>query len=111
MNRNHLAGRLKQFNGKLKEQWCKLHNDQIGMMAARRYQIAGNTQAQCGIVQMKSAQQLHVFKNRNRTWRIATNIFPIKPQRTLNDQVKSAHRRTGPGLVSVKSSPDLAQAA
>jgi uncharacterized protein YjbJ (UPF0337 family) len=71
MNRNRLAGSLKQFSGKLKEQWSKLTNDQLGEAAARRYQIAGRTQAQYGIAQQESAHQLKEFRNRNRNWRLS----------------------------------------
>ncbi|MGZ3158225.1 MAG: general stress protein CsbD [Burkholderiaceae bacterium] len=61
MNRDHLAGRLKQFNGKIKEHWCKLHNDQIGVIAAKRYQIAGSLQAQCGLAQQESARRYRLY--------------------------------------------------
>ncbi|HEY8101114.1 MAG TPA: general stress protein CsbD [Burkholderiaceae bacterium] len=61
MNRDHFIGRLKQFNGKIKEQWCALHDDQIGIFAAKRYQIAGRQQAQCGIAQKESAQRCRTF--------------------------------------------------
>jgi hypothetical protein len=32
MNRNFIAGSLKQFRGKLKEQWSELTNDQLGVL-------------------------------------------------------------------------------
>lgn len=57
MNRDHIVGRLKQFNGKIKEQWCELQDDQIGVMAAKRYQIAGSLQAQCGISKKETTQR------------------------------------------------------
>ena len=63
MNRDHLIGRLKQFNGKIKEQWCELHDDPIGVIAAKRYQIAGSLQAQCGITQQKSTQRFRTFSD------------------------------------------------
>jgi uncharacterized protein YjbJ (UPF0337 family) len=71
MNRDRLAGSLKQFSGKLKEQWSKLTNDQLGAVAARRYRIAGRTQAQYGIAQEESADQLKQFRNRHRNWRLS----------------------------------------
>jgi uncharacterized protein YjbJ (UPF0337 family) len=61
MNRDHLVGRLKQFNGKMKEHWCKLYGDQIGVMAAKRHQIAGSLQAQCGIARKESTQRMRPF--------------------------------------------------
>lgn len=61
MKRDQLIGRLKQFNGKIKEQWCILHGDQMGIIAAKRYQIAGRTQAQCGIAQQNPAHSIRAF--------------------------------------------------
>jgi uncharacterized protein YjbJ (UPF0337 family) len=61
MKRDHLIGRLKQFNGKIKEHWCMLHGDKMGIIAAKRYQIAGRTQAQCGIAQQKPANAIRAF--------------------------------------------------
>jgi uncharacterized protein YjbJ (UPF0337 family) len=58
MTRDQLVGRLKQSNGKLKEHWCQLLGDQMGIIAAKRYQIAGLEQAQCGIAQKKSSQHI-----------------------------------------------------
>ncbi|MGZ3236457.1 MAG: general stress protein CsbD [Burkholderiaceae bacterium] len=63
MNRDHLIGRLKQFNGKIKEQWCELHDDQIGVIAAKRYQIAGRMQAQCGIAQQEPTQRFRTYSS------------------------------------------------
>jgi hypothetical protein len=57
MIRDQLVGRLKQINGRIKEHWCTLNGDQIGLIAAKRYQIAGLEQAQCGLAQKKSRQQ------------------------------------------------------
>jgi uncharacterized protein YjbJ (UPF0337 family) len=71
MNRNFIAGSLKQFRGKLKEQWSELTNDQLGVAAARRCQIAGRAQAQYGMAQQESAYQLKDFRNRNRNWRLS----------------------------------------
>jgi uncharacterized protein YjbJ (UPF0337 family) len=75
MNRDRIAGSWKQFSGKLKEQWSRLTNDQSGAAAARRCQIAGRTQAQCGIVQQDSAHQLKEFRNHNRNWRLSAGTL------------------------------------
>ncbi len=56
MKRDHLIGRVKQFNGKIMEHWYKLHGDHMGVIAAKRQQVAGWTQAQCGITQEKMAR-------------------------------------------------------
>jgi uncharacterized protein YjbJ (UPF0337 family) len=101
MNRNHLAGRLKQLNGRIKEQWCKMHGDQIGLVAAKRYQIAGRMQALCGIAQQESAQQLSAFKSQHRAWYPA-NILPMKSARTLQAQSIPPRHATEMRLVSSK---------
>lgn len=61
MKRDQLIGRLKQFNGKIKEHWCMLHGDQMGVIAAKRYQVAGWTQTQSGISREKLIRPLRTF--------------------------------------------------
>jgi len=107
MNRDYVAGRLKQFNGKLREQWCKLHNDQIGMIAARRHQIAGRIQAQCSLLRKESAQQLKAFKQRCRTWQKTSNTVSARKQQAPQE---AANRRTSTGLTSVKNYADISHA-
>lgn len=109
MNRDHLAGRLKQLNGKIKEQWCTLRDDQIGLIAARRYQIAGRMQALCGIAQQKAAQQLSTFKSEHHAWYPA-NILPMKSPRRLQAQSSSPRRATVIKLVSPNVLAELAAA-
>lgn len=109
MNRDHLAGRLKQINGKIKERWCKMHDDQIGLVAARRYQIAGRMQALCGIAQQEAAQQLRTFKTDHRTWYPA-NVLPMKSPRRLQAQAGTPQRATVIQLVTKSMVGELAAA-
>jgi uncharacterized protein YjbJ (UPF0337 family) len=109
MNRDHMAGRLKQFNGKIKEQWCKMHDDQIGLVAAKRYQIAGRMQALSGIARQESVQQLRTFKSQNHAWYPAS-ILPMKPPRRLQAQPSMQHLATVTRLVSPKMLAELAAA-
>ncbi|MGZ3236768.1 MAG: hypothetical protein ACXWIN_06390 [Burkholderiaceae bacterium] len=106
MNLDHMAGRLKQLNGRIKEQWCKMHDDKIGLVAAKRYQIAGRMQALCGIAQQESAQQLRTFKRQNHAWYPA-NILPMKSARVLQAQSIPLRRATEMRLVSLNTPAEL----
>ena len=68
MNRDRFEGGWKQFSGKVKEHWCELTDDQPGVLASRREQLAGRIQEQYGIEREKSEQQLRSFWKRNRNW-------------------------------------------
>jgi uncharacterized protein YjbJ (UPF0337 family) len=108
MNRDQVVGILRQFNGKIKEQWCKLHNDQIGQVAAKRHQIAGRTQALCATVQQDSAQQLRAFKHHYRTWRVTANMLPMQSQPAHPEQAGLSQHAMPLSLVSVKRHTELA---
>ena len=68
MNRERFGGVWKQCRGKLKEHWCKLADDQSGVLASRREQLAGRIQEQYGVSKEKSELQLRSFLKRNRNW-------------------------------------------
>ena len=68
VNRDRLEGIWKQFSGKVREEWCRLTGDEMGMVAARRDQLIGWNQEGRGISQEAVEHQLKEFQVRNRDW-------------------------------------------
>jgi len=68
MNRDRVEGSLKQFGGKLKEQWSKLVHDDLGIDAGKREQLAGSIQVRHGNSKEEAARQVSEFMYRNRDW-------------------------------------------
>ena len=66
MNQDRFAGKLKQFSGKMQEQWGRLTNDSLREFAGQREQRAGKIQEQYGYAIEEAARQLKEFRNRNR---------------------------------------------
>lgn len=48
MNQDRIGGRWKQLKGKLKEQWGKLTDDDLDVIAGRRDQLLGRIQQRHG---------------------------------------------------------------
>ena len=70
MNRNRVKGGWKQLRGKTKEQWGKLTDNQLLVVAGRRDQLAGRIQARHGASIEQAERQLREFLERNRHWDI-----------------------------------------
>ena len=68
MNRDRIAGNLKQLGGRLREQWGRLTHDETGVNAGRRDQLAGSIQARHGMSKEEAERQLRDFLDRNRDW-------------------------------------------
>jgi uncharacterized protein YjbJ (UPF0337 family) len=49
MNRDRIEGRLKQIKGKVKEQWGRLTDDDLEVIAGRRDQLLGRIQQRHGL--------------------------------------------------------------
>ena len=49
MNRDRIEGRLKQLKGKVKEQWGRLTDDDLDIIAGRRDQLLGRIQQRHGL--------------------------------------------------------------
>ena len=49
MNWDRIAGNWKQVTGKAKEQWGKLTDDDLDVIAGRRDQLAGKIQERYGV--------------------------------------------------------------
>ena len=55
MNTDQAAGNWKQFTGKIKEQWGKLTNDDLDIVAGKRGQLLGKIQERHGIAKEAAA--------------------------------------------------------
>lgn len=71
MNRDRVEGNLKQFSGKLKEQWGRLTRNGLGVDAGRRDQLVGSIQARHGRSKEEAERQVREFLHRNRDWDIS----------------------------------------
>ncbi len=68
MNRDRIEGNLKQFSGRLKEQWGRLTRNEIGVNAGKRDQLAGSIQVRHGNSKEEAERQVRDFLYRNRDW-------------------------------------------
>lgn len=75
MNRDLVAGSLKQFKGALMEQWGKLTRNESGVDDGRREQLVGSIQVRHGVSQQESERQVSDFLRRNRDWALLQRSF------------------------------------
>lgn len=69
MNEDTIQGNWKQFKGKVKEQWGKLTDDDLNVIAGKRDQLLGKIQERHGIAKDAADQQLKDWEKSNRyTW-------------------------------------------
>jgi uncharacterized protein YjbJ (UPF0337 family) len=64
MNRDRLGGNWKQVKGKLKEQWGKLTDDDLDVIAGRRDQLLGRIQERHGLARDEARRQVDAFERR-----------------------------------------------
>jgi uncharacterized protein YjbJ (UPF0337 family) len=62
MNWDTVAGNWTQFRGKVKEQWGKLTDDEIDMIAGQRDQLVGRIQEAYGIGRDEAERQINGFE-------------------------------------------------
>jgi uncharacterized protein YjbJ (UPF0337 family) len=65
MNRNTVEGNWKQFKGKVQEQWGKLTNDDLDVIAGNREKLAGRLQETYGIAQDEAEKQIKAFEKQS----------------------------------------------
>ena len=65
MNEDRTEGNWKQFKGKVKEQWGKLTDDDLDVIAGRRDQLSGKIQERHGIAKDEAERQLRDFESRH----------------------------------------------
>lgn len=58
MNWDRIEGNWKQFKGSAKEQWGKLTDDQLDVIAGQREQMAGKIQEIYGITKQDAEKQI-----------------------------------------------------
>jgi uncharacterized protein YjbJ (UPF0337 family) len=63
MNWDTVKGDWKQFQGKVKEQWGKLTDDDLNQIQGRREQLAGAIQKRYGIEKDEAERQVHAFED------------------------------------------------
>lgn len=68
MNRDRLAGSLKQVSGIIKAQWGKYAGDPQCELDGHREQRTGKSQVLYGISKEDAARQLKDFLDRNSDW-------------------------------------------
>ena len=64
MNENTVKGNWLQFKGKVKEQWGKLTDDDLDVIAGKRDQMVGKRQERMGIAQDEAEKQVKDWETR-----------------------------------------------
>ena len=62
MNWDKIEGTWKQLTGKAKEQWGKLTDDDIDVVAGRRDQLAGKIQERYGVAKDEAEKQVSAWE-------------------------------------------------
>lgn len=68
MNRDTVQGDWKKFKGKVKEQWGRLTDDELDVIAGKREQLSGHLQRSYGITKDEASKQIDAFESAN-DWR------------------------------------------
>ncbi len=69
MNQDRIEGNWKQFKGKVKEQWGKLTDDDIDVIAGKRDQLLGRIQERHGVARDEAETQVKNWESRNPDFR------------------------------------------
>jgi uncharacterized protein YjbJ (UPF0337 family) len=65
MNQDRIQGRWKQLKGKVKEQWGKLTDDDLDVIAGRRDQLLGRIQQRHGLARDEADRQVGEWEGRS----------------------------------------------
>ncbi len=65
MNQDRMQGNWLQFKGKVKEQWGKLTDDDLDIIAGKRDQLLGKIQERHGITLEQAEKELRSFHSQN----------------------------------------------
>jgi uncharacterized protein YjbJ (UPF0337 family) len=68
MNHDQIEGNWKQVKGRVKEQWGKLTDDDLDVIAGKRDQLLGRIQERHGIAKSEAEEQVRHFETRNPTF-------------------------------------------
>jgi uncharacterized protein YjbJ (UPF0337 family) len=66
MDWNIVEGNWKQFKGKVKQQWGKLTDDHLDVIAGKRDELMGKIQESYGITKDEAEKQIKEFEERNK---------------------------------------------
>ncbi len=69
MNEDRIKGNWKQFTGKIKEQWGKMTDDDLDVIAGKRDQFLGKLQERQGIARDEAEKQLREWQARHPDFR------------------------------------------
>jgi uncharacterized protein YjbJ (UPF0337 family) len=69
MNNDRIQGNWTQFKGKVKEQWGKLTDDDLDIIAGKRDQLIGRVQERHGVRREDAERQLTDWEKRNTDFR------------------------------------------
>lgn len=69
LNKDIVEGNWKQFKGKIKEQWGKLTDDDLDVIAGKRDQLVGRIQERSGIARDEAEKQVKDWESRNSDWK------------------------------------------
>lgn len=69
MNTDIVEGNWKQLKGKIKEQWGKLTDDDLDVIAGKRDQFVGKLQERLGVSRDEAEKQTKEWEARNTDWR------------------------------------------
>jgi uncharacterized protein YjbJ (UPF0337 family) len=64
MNRDHLEGQWKDMKGKVREQWGKLTDDDMDIIAGKRDQLVGRIQQRYGSAKDEAEREVKEFEDR-----------------------------------------------
>jgi len=64
MNWERIQGQWKQVAGKAREQWGKLTDDDLDVVAGRREQLAGKIQERYGVAKEEAERQLAAWERK-----------------------------------------------
>jgi uncharacterized protein YjbJ (UPF0337 family) len=65
MNHDRIEGRWKQLKGRVKEQWGRLTDDDLDVIAGRRDQLLGRIQQRHGLARDEADRQVGDWERRN----------------------------------------------
>ena len=61
MNWDSIEGNWKQFKGKVREQWGKITDDELDVVAGKRDQLLGLIQKRYGVAKEEAERQVDAF--------------------------------------------------
>ena len=67
MNQDRFGGSWLELKGKIKEQWGKLTDDDLDVIAGKRDQMVGKLQQRHGLTQEEAHEQLDDWHRKNPT--------------------------------------------